>query len=104
MVCEGKAVHMELDKFAILACARWQRRNSLRVNHEGESPDKVHCRAMDLLQEFHQANIRPSPSPTIPITPVRWSPPPNGIFKVNFDGAMFADQNTAGLGIIICNH
>jgi len=54
------------------------------------------------LQEFHQLH------PThfaIPRTArsVKWRLPPEGFLKVNFDGVVFAANNIAGLGIIICN-
>ena len=35
---------------------------------------------------------------------MRWRPSPTGLLKVNFDGAYFAEDNKAGLGIIICNN
>ena len=58
--------------------------------------------ASDVLQEFHQL----CPTHTkLPRTAraVKWRPPPSGLLKVNFDGALFAGENMAGLGVIICN-
>ena len=37
----------------------------------------------------------------IPRMEVRWKPPGAGLFKINFDGAVFMDRSLAGLGIII---
>ena len=31
----------------------------------------------------------------------RWKPPGAGLFKINFNGAVFADRSLAGLGIVI---
>ena len=33
--------------------------------------------------------------------PVRWAPPPLGQYKVNSDGAVFANQRKVGLGVMI---
>ena len=33
--------------------------------------------------------------------PVRWAPPPLGQYKVNSDGAVFANQRKVGLGMMI---
>ena len=37
----------------------------------------------------------------IPWVETRWQPPDAGLFKINFDRAMFEDRKLAGLGIVI---
>ena len=32
---------------------------------------------------------------------IRWKPPTYGLYKINFDGALFADQACASLGVVI---
>ena len=32
---------------------------------------------------------------------LRWKPPDFGLYKINFDGALFADQGSAGLGVVM---
>lgn len=58
--------------------------------------------ASDALQEYHQLR---STHAKIPRTAkaVKWWPPQSGLLKVNFDGALFAEENIAGLGVIIRN-
>ena len=54
--------------------------------------------AREALQEYHQ--LRPIHAKISHTTrSIRWLPPPVGLLKVNFDGAFFAEENTAGLGI-----
>ena len=32
---------------------------------------------------------------------VRWQPPPANLIKINFDGAMFKDDERAGIGVVV---
>ena len=32
---------------------------------------------------------------------IRWKPPTYGLYKINFDGALFANQACAGLTVVI---
>ena len=32
---------------------------------------------------------------------LRWKLPDFGLYKINFDGALFADQGSAGLGVVM---
>ena len=34
---------------------------------------------------------------------LRWKPPDFGLYKINFDGDFFANQGSAGLGVVICD-
>ena len=64
--------------------------------------DRISTLAVDNLLEFQRASslpLRPSPS----FSSAKWSPPPPGWLKVNFDGATFPSKNLASLGAIIRN-
>ena len=78
-------------------------RNKLRAEEETFPLAKIGSLASDGLHEYQQ--LRPIHM-KLPRTArsVRWRPPPTGLLKVNFDGASFAEDNKAGLGIIIRNN
>ena len=41
------------------------------------------------------------PSPVSRSTWAGWSPPPEGVYKANFDAALFEHCNCAGLGVVV---
>ena len=57
-------------------------------------------RAVILVQEYLEL-CNPSVVPRGPVTQVRWFRPPEGVFKVNFDGALFENVGYAGIGVSI---
>ena len=67
--------------FSMIAWAIWEWRN----------------RASALLREFHDVQ-KLHPRRSVPREVVKWSPPIEGLYKVNFNGAIFEDQAFAGLG------
>ena len=79
----------------------WFRRNTIRVNPIGFPVDQVLQRAIDSLLEFRVAQLRKQPTPPRPL--VKWSPPVEEYYKVNFDGAVFRGEEKAGIGVIIHN-
>lgn len=56
-------------------------------------------RASKLFQEFH--DVQKQFPRSVPSEVVKWSPPVEGLYKVNFDRAIFEDQAFAGLGVVI---
>ena len=63
---------------------------------------KISSMAHEALQEYNQLRPTHEKLPRIARS-VRWRPPPTGLLKVNFDGALFAKENIASLGIIVRN-
>lgn len=80
----------------------WSRRNKLRVGEHVAPLAKINALATDSLLEFQCAQSHPQPSVKKVISS-RWSPPPMGWAKINFDGATFKDKNLTGLGGVIRN-
>ena len=62
--------------------------------------DEVVQRASELLHDFQdvQTPIRRAVGRS---EDLRWKPPDFGFYKINFDGAVFGDQVSAGIGVVI---
>ena len=88
--------------FAMIASQLWIRRNKLRVGDCVAPLVKIVGLATDCLLEFQSAQSSPQPH-SKPVLASRWSPPPPGWVKINFDGATFNDRNLAGLAGVIRN-
>ena len=59
------------------------------------------CRhASDLLKEFHDVHKK-VPRLAVCSNDSRWTPLASGLYKINFDGALFEEQACAGLGVVI---
>ena len=59
------------------------------------------CRhASDLLKEFHDVHKK-VPRLAVYSSDSRWKPPASGVYKINFDGAIFEEQACAGLDVVI---
>ena len=84
----------------------WYRRNHLRLKQPVDTNLQLIIRAQETLLEFHEAQDCgkqfPPQSNSTEIT--KWKPPKEGRYRVNYDGAVFKDNNEAGLGAIIKNH
>ena len=88
--------------FSMVAWCIWTRRNKLRERQPVWDVGETVKRARELLQEFTDVQDSPVRS-AIPRMEARWKPPGAGLFKINFDGAVFVDRSLAGLGIVICD-
>ncbi|KAK9989370.1 hypothetical protein SO802_029609 [Lithocarpus litseifolius] len=92
--------HM-LCLFVVTAWKIWDRRNKTRVG-EVLVPivvvvDSAWAYNADHQSIFKQKAHKPRPQN------IKWKPPDERCFKVNFDGAMFDDTNEAGIGVIVRN-
>lgn len=90
------------DLFAWTVSLIWLRRNKVRLGEDATPLSRIPPMASDALQEFLQ--LRPTHE-NLPRTSrnVKWRPPPIGLVKVNFDGALFEGERKASLGAIIHN-
>nr|POE63780.1 hypothetical protein CFP56_26606 [Quercus suber] len=56
--------------------------------------------ACEMLKEFHNVHKK-IPRMVARSSDSRWTPPSFGLYKINFDGALFEEQACAGLGVVI---
>lgn len=52
------------------------------------------------MQEYFDA-CQSASGPSVPVGPVRWTHPLDGLYKVNFDAALFEGSGYAGIGVAI---
>ncbi|KAL0008216.1 hypothetical protein SO802_009718 [Lithocarpus litseifolius] len=56
-----------------------------------------------MVREFWDANTQEQQR-SMRRPPVRWSPPPAGTYKANFDAAIFEELQCVGLGVVFRDH
>ena len=93
----------ELEQFLVQAWIIWNQQNGLIHRKKLQAAELLIKRAQNFTAEFRQANIQLSVSVTIP-APTRWTAPPLGHFKLNFDASIFQEGGASGIGAIIRNN
>ena len=87
------------ELFAMLVWNIWYRRNLARTSPPGWPLEQIAQQAYQSLQEFRSAQPRKSVAATSGLE--RWQPPPANLIKINFDGAVFKDDERAGIGMVV---
>ncbi|KAL4619791.1 hypothetical protein ACB092_06G105600 [Castanea dentata] len=93
---------VDLNYFATIVWTIWHRKNALRTTAKP-------CPVQQVLQEARSAqatfvrSIPPKPPDQGSGDPqqITWKPPVSQKLKVNFDGAVFREEQRAGVGVII---
>lgn len=96
----GNASKLQVALFSTISWCLWQRWNRLRENQPTWSLKEVGERASMLVREFLDT-CNTNAGPSGPIAPVRWSRPPEGNYKVNFDATMFENIGCASIRVAI---
>ena len=87
-------------RFAMVAWSIWWWRNRVRLKQKTWQVDEVVQRASELLREFW--DVQKKGNRVVEHgKDLRWKPPDSGLYKINFDGALFADQGSAAIGVVI---
>ena len=89
------------ELFSAMAWTLWNRRNNLRLGKPAVPLEQVLHRARDLKLGCLSAPTSVTAVPEQKKT--AWTPPPVHGYKVNFDGALFEHEDSAGLGVVIRN-
>ena len=63
-------------------------------------PKWLNKRACDYLNEFQQSQDQLDIPAQTDAGVCTWKPPPDPVFKLNFDAAIFSDLNMSGVGEI----
>ena len=74
-------------------------RNKLRLNEKGLLRDKLFETARSYLSDF-QSKIKETKVQQRREN-TKWIPPGVGMYKANYDGAVFAESEKAGIGVIV---
>ena len=93
---------LDLELFATTVWTIWHRRNALRTSQTPFPVQQVHQMVQTLRADFASSLLQRPTAQTNPGPPIPADrPPPWPNIKVNFDGACFHDQNTAGATAVI---
>ena len=98
IIKEGK----NLELFAVIVWTIWSRRNLLRTSDKPFPISQVLPNAIAAHADF--IHTLPAALPTLnshESSRVMWSPPPHLKVKVNFDGVVFKESNSAEIGVVI---
>ena len=91
--------HAQPDLFAMTVWMIWNQRNQIWHRIPSCNTDQLAQVAIERLNEF-VAGLPPT-NPAPQKSKVVWKPPPTGMFKLNFDGAVFKQENKSGVGVAI---
>lgn len=98
---EGSCLKVAL--FATICWCLWQRRNQVRVCQPSWQLHDIEGRVKMMVREFWDANNQEQQG-SVRRPQARWSPPPAGSYKANFDAAIFEELHCAGLGVVYRDH
>lgn len=91
-----------LELFVVQAWTVWNQRNTMVHGGQIKNPCWLNRRATDYLDEFRKAQEQLVVSNTTS-NGHHWKPPPQTMYKLNFDAAVFTEQQSSGIGAIIQN-
>ena len=101
LVSAARKLEGGLELFMVIAWLVWSRRNKRHFQENCMPPEKIRDAAESVLKEFRGSQkSRPE---RVQRPPQRWVPPEPGSYKVNYDGAYFAEEEAASIGVVVRN-
>ena len=88
-----------VDLFAVTAWSIWNQRNRVRMHQPSCGLHLLAATAKDRLDEF--LSVQPAPRPTPPRQWIQWQAQPQGMVKINFDGAISTKTLSSGIGVVV---
>ena len=101
LVSAARNFEEDLELFTVIAWLVWSRRNKCHFKENCIPPEKIRDAADSVLKEFRGS--QKTRSVRVQRQPQRWVPPEPGNYKANYDGAYFAKEEAAGIGIVVRN-
>ena len=96
---EGKEI--EWERLACIAWGIWKNRNAAKFEGKTRQAKEIVSEVSVLVEEFK--GLQDVPKQRAQPRLVGWSPPREGWFKVNVDGAVFKELGSCGIGVVIRN-
>ncbi|KAG6631884.1 hypothetical protein CIPAW_13G120800 [Carya illinoinensis] len=94
-----------LGAFAMTARDIWQRRNKLVFEGSFLHPRVLAQRAAQQLEAFKLAQLVPMSASCLYTNQASsWTPPPEGVVKINWDAALSKARDRVGIGLIARDH
>ena len=101
LLINGDAGEDKVAYAVTIAWALWHNRNEVRYGGVRKSGQQISSWASDYLREYRAATVQVAPGVSVARQVIPWSPPQNGQFKINVDGAVFSEQKAVGVGVVI---
>ena len=80
----------------------WHQRNQVQNNKACCTSDQLTLQAKEKLVEYLVVLPPTLPAPLKPKE--RWKPPDASLVKINFDSAIFRDENRSSIGVVVRTH
>ena len=77
----------------------WNQRNQIRLRQPSCNTDHLARAAQDRYAEF--TALQPPFRQRTQQQRVTWHPPPTNVYKINYDGVVFAKENKLGIGVVV---
>lgn len=91
----------EAEKLVTISWQIWKSRNDLVFENTKCSPALCFGKAVDWLLEYQKALSVDDSTAKLNREQARWIGPPDGVLKVNSDGACSMDDGRMGLGFVV---